>query len=177
MIAIVLLLFILLFTLVFAFIMASSIVGFIQTRVPYVRTRHSDILEIVRTVPISKSDLFFDLGCGDGKVLFAVEKESGARVRGYELTLWTHLLSRMKKLLSRSKAQLVLGNFFKSDLSEATVIYCYLFPSLMPMIGDKVKAECIPGTKIISRDFPISNLVLSKSWRTPTNHTLYFYQL
>lgn len=173
----VILIFLLLFVLVFAFVMLSSIIGFLLGKVPYVRTRQVDIQEMIKKVDIGRNDNFFDLGCGDGKVLFAVEKETGAMVRGYEITLWTHLYSRIKRVILHSSAQLIWGNFFKNDLSDATVIYCYLFPPLMPMIGEKVKGECKTGTKIISRDFPISNLNLVSSWKSPTNHTLFLYQV
>lgn len=172
-----LLIFLLIFTFVFTFIMGSSVVGFIQTRVPYVRTRAADILEIVKKTPITETDVFFDLGSGDGKVIFTVEKNSGAKVKGFELTLWTHLLSRINKMVRRSSAQLVMANFFKRDFSEATVIYCYLYPALMPVVSRKVLAECKPGTKVIARDFPASDLNQIDRWKSSTGHTIYVYQV
>jgi hypothetical protein len=177
MFALFLLLFLLAFTLVWFFYMASSLVGFIMTRVPYVRTRSGDISEIVRNVPVSKEDLFFDLGSGDGKVVFAVEEESGARVRGYELTAWSHLLSRVKRRFKHSNAELLLGNFFKHDFSEATIIYCYLYPPLMKRLSQKMLSECTMGTKIVSRDFPIPDLKEASRWKSVTGHTIYLYQI
>ena len=175
--ALLILLFLLAFTVIFTFVMATSLAGFVMTRVPYVRTRSRDVIEIISKTPISSSDVFFDLGSGDGRVVFLVENVTGARVKGFELTLWSHLWSRVKRFAKRSRAELVYGNFFKRDFSEATVIYCYLYPNIMRMIGDKVLAECKPGTKVISRDFPISNLPETISWRSTTGHSIYLYQI
>lgn len=172
-----LLLALLLFSVIFTFVMASSVLGFLMTRVPYVRTRTLDVKEIVKKTPITSTDTFLELGSGDGKVGLLVEKLSEAKVIGYELTLWTHCLSRLKAKITQSKAKFILGNFFKKDFSEASVIYCYLFPGLMAPIGAKASKECKPGTKIISRDFPISNLPLNTSWKSPTGHTIYLYKI
>jgi hypothetical protein len=175
--ALIVLLVLLVFSLIFTFIMLSSVIGFLMTRVPYVRTRTQDIKELIKKVPIETQDVFFELGSGDGKVSLLVEKVSGAKVKGFELTLWTHWLSKVKAKAIGSDAKFVLGNFFKQDFSEASVIYCYLFPGLMDPIGAKVMKECKPGTKIISRDFPIPYLPLEKSWESPTGHTIYFYKI
>lgn len=177
MLALAILIFLLIFSVVFAFVMFSSIIGFLMGRVPYVRTRKADILQLADKLSITKNDYFFDLGCGDGKVLFAIEKLSGAKTRGFEITLWTHLWSRIKRLALGSKTELVFGNFFKNNFSDATIIYCYLFPPLMPTVGEKVMNECKSGTRIVSRDFPIPNLKLVGSWKSPTKHILYLYQL
>lgn len=172
-----LLIFLLLFSIIFTFVMFTSLVGFAMTRVPYVRTSRGDIEEIVKELPITQKDIFFDLGCGDGKVVFEVERLSGAKGRGFELTLWTHLLSRFKKFVLGSRAEFVLGNFFKQDFSEATIIYCYLFPGLMRSVGEKVLSDCKQNTLVVSRDFPIENLEEIKKWKSKTGHTLYVYQV
>lgn len=167
----------LLFSLLVLFIISSSFIGFVMTRVPYVRTRAADIKEIVRRVPITAADSFFDLGSGDGKVMFLVEKISGAKVKGFELTIWTHIWSRIRRVAKKSRAEFVYGNFLQNNFSQATVIYCYLYPHLMRMIGEKVLADCKPGTKVVSRDFPIPNLTKIDEWKSPTGHDIYLYRV
>ena len=166
----------LIFSLILFFVTASSFVGFVMTRVPYVLTSRADILELVQKVPITKDDVFIDLGCGSGKVLFAVEKASGAKVKGFELALWAYLWGRIKTVFKKSGADIRLGNFFHQNLSEATVIYCYLYPPLMRGVGQKVIDDCRQGTKVVSRDFPIPNLQQIGSWKSVTGHDIYLYQ-
>src|SRR5207248_548166 len=113
---------------------------------------------------------------GSGKVLFAVEKVTGAKVRGFELALWAYLWAKIKKAVKGSRAELKYGNFFKQNFSDATVIYCYLYPPLMRMVGQKVIEDCRQGTKVVSRDFHIPNLQQVASWKSVTGHDIYVYQ-
>src|SRR5580704_16204160 len=101
----------LLFALVVLFMMISELVAFLRTRVPFVPTRAGDIKFIVEKLPITSKDIFYDLGSGNGKVVFMVEQLSGARVQGYELGWWTILFAKLKALLKGSKAKFINKNF------------------------------------------------------------------
>src|SRR5438128_1720353 len=83
------------------FVMTTSLISIVKTRVPYVRTRAADIREIAGRLNLTKQDVFFDLGSGDGKVVFMVEQISGAQGHGFELTIWPHWVARLEKFLRR----------------------------------------------------------------------------
>lgn len=159
------------------FMVFTELVNFLQTRVPFVPTSKKDIADMVHRVGITQQDLFLDLGSGNGKVVFAVEQLTGAKARGLQRGGWTQIYAKLRKRLTGSKAELVTGNFFNQPWSDATVIYCYLYPHLMNQVADKAKHDCKPGTKIVVRDFPIPNLQLHSSWQTPTYHDMYLYIL
>jgi len=175
--AIALMLFLLLFALVILFIISSAFLGFLLTRVPFVPTRASDIEFIAKKLPITAKDYFFDLGSGDGKVVFLVEKLSGARTKGFELTWWTHLWAKIKGKIMRFKAEFRNQNFFKADWSEATIIYGYLYPPLMRRVQDKFKAECKPGSVAIIRDFPFPDMPYAEKHYLPKKHEIYVYRI
>jgi len=177
MLAVVVLVFFLLLSLFLLFIVGSAFLGFVFTRVPFVPTPKGDVEQMVRHLGLSQDDVFYELGSGNGRVVFGVEALSGARAVGYESTLWTHLWASLRKRWRRAKARLVYGNFFKHNWSEATVIYCYLYPPLMSSVGAKVLAECRPGTRVVSRDFPITNLREVGILRTRPHHSLYIYEV
>ena len=164
-------------TLLILFFITSSFLGFVITRVPFVPTAASDVRSIVERVPLSPNDIIYDLGSGNGKVAFMMEQLTGAKTVGFEATLWAHWYARLKKLLIRSGAKFILGNFFKHDWSEATVIYCYLYPSLMTQVGEKILTECRQGTKVIVRDFPIANWQRTDYFRTYGRHEVFVYQV
>jgi hypothetical protein len=158
------------------FIITSSFLGFIITRVPFVPTYKGDIEFIVKKLGINSADVFYDLGSGDGKVVFLVEKLSGAKVKGFELTWWTHLLAQLKKSVRRSRAQLVNRNFFKQNWSDANYIYGYLYPPLMGRVEEKFLADCKPGSVAIIRDFPLPNLKPVEVYNLPKKHEIYIYK-
>lgn len=153
----------------------TEMVNFVQTRVPFVPTAKADIVDMAKRAGITEQDLFFDLGSGNGKVLFGVEQSTGARTKGFQRGGWMHWYAHLKKWFTSSKVQLVSGNFFDHPWAEATIIYTYLYPFLMVQVGEKALQDCRPGTKIVARDFPILELQPTQTWKTPSGHTMYLY--
>lgn len=162
-------------SLLIVYMMVTELLNFVQTNVPFVPTSKVDLLDMIERVGIAKDDYVFDIGSGNGKVLFAVEDTTGARAKGFQRAGWTQVYAQLRKKLTGSKVELQSGDFFKFSWSDATVIYGYLYPFLMERVGEKARKDCRPGTKIVVRDFPIPNLQLHESWETPAHHTIFVY--
>lgn len=156
-------------------VLTSAFFGFLITKVPFVPSPGRDVELLVDRLGLSAKDHIYDLGSGDGRVLFVLERLTGAKTTGYELMRWAHLTARLTARLKHSKAQFIRRNFFKENLSPATVVYCYLFPEFMAKVGDKVMAECRPGTIVVSRDFRIPNLNQTDYFRTSGVHEIFIY--
>lgn len=152
------LLFLTVFSIGLCFIIATAAWGFWQTRVPYVRSNSKDTAKVLDKIAWKDTDVFFDLGSGDGRVVFMVEQKGVTRLIGFELTVWTFLQARVKKYMRKSNARFYRKNFFNEPWSGATVIYCYLYPPLMHSVEEKFLRECASGTILISRDFPLPTL-------------------
>lgn len=125
-------------------------------------------------------DTVMDIGCGDGRLLFAAEKKQGVKAMGFEIAPLVYLLAIFQKIIRRSKAKIRFKNFLKANLRQANVIFCYLIPSVMPDLAFKIKRECKKGTKVISNTFHIPGLepmrVIPKDplKKTPT---IYVYRI
>jgi hypothetical protein len=177
MISVIVLLIIAVIVFLLLLVFLSGLIANAAGRVPFVPTSKEDIEDLVQRLHITSKDTFIDLGSGNGRVIFAVEQLTGAQVRGYEFPSWMHWYAKLKKILANSQAQLISGNFFKHSWSDATVVYCYLFPPVMSKIGEKVQTDLLPGARVVVRDFPIPNLSLKEQWQTPSDHTIYLYQV
>ena len=82
----------------------------------------SQELTALATLGVDKvRDVFYDLGSGNGKVVFLVEKLSGAKTKGFEQTLWTHWWAKLKGLIIQSRAEFVNRNFFKTDWAGGVI--------------------------------------------------------
>ena len=171
------LLFFLLFVLVLLFVISSELIAFLRTRVPFVPTHAGDVEFIVKKLGVTPKDVFYDLGSGNGKVVFLVEKLSGARVYGFELGWWTILFAKIKAKAIGSRATFKNKNFFKENWSGANIIYCYLYPPLMGTIEEKFKAEMKPGSIAIVRDFPFPHMQEAEKYFLPKAHEIYIYRL
>ena len=162
--------------LILLYMMVTELINFVQTNVPFVPTSKVDLLNMIKRVGITSNDYVYDIGSGNGKVLFAVEDAvPGVRTKGFQRGGWTQVYAKLRKRFTYSSVELETGDFFKFSWADATIIYGYLYPFLMERVGGKAKKECRVGTKIVIRDFPIPNLKLHESWTTPSNHTIYVY--
>ena len=159
------------------FLVFSELVAFVRTRVPFVPTSAADVKFISERLNLSANDTVYDLGSGNGKVVFLLEKLSGTRAKGFELGWWTYLYARLKAWVINSRVEFAHRNFFKEDWSGASVIYCYLYPPLMGRIEEKFMAECRPGSRAVVRDFPLPNLPYEQKYYLPHNHEIYIYKI
>ena len=161
---------------VVTFMITSEFIAFLRTRVPFVPTNQADVEFFVKILGLDQADVFYDLGSGNGKVIFLVKKLSGARGVGFELGWWTVLYAKFKALLLGSRAKFYNRNFFKANWQEADFIYAYLYPPLMRRIKDKFLAECRSGAIMIVRDFPLPDLKPDEVYFRPRNHEIYIYK-
>ena len=106
----------------------------------------------------------YDLGSGDGRLVYKAAKEYGCDATGYEYSpfvwLWSQFLARF---FWKSKAKNHLGNLWKKDISDADVIVCYLMPHMMKQMQARIFPQLKPGTLIVSHAFSIPDL---KTWKS-----------
>jgi 16S rRNA A1518/A1519 N6-dimethyltransferase RsmA/KsgA/DIM1 with predicted DNA glycosylase/AP lyase activity len=119
------------------------------------------VIEYLRhALGVSSRDVVLDLGCGDGRVLLRFAK-SGAIAICIEInkTLCnvTEVIFAIHGLKDRLK--IICNDFFKVRLSEImpkpTIVYAYLYPSILEALAEKLEAELDFCTIIASLDFPI----------------------
>jgi SAM-dependent methyltransferase len=126
------------------------------TRIPYVPSRTTELDLFLREHRPAAGKHFYDLGCGDGKVLLLAEKH-GLRATGFEISPLPWLLARLKKLLKKSAITVHFRNFLKADLSGANYVYCYLFPELTENAYRLTKKQCQPGSLFICDTFRVKS--------------------
>jgi len=107
--------------------------------------------------PVSPSDVVYDLGCGDGRLLFAALEKGAGRCVGIDIDpkmiAEARRSARQKGL--ESQITFIEDDFLNRDLSEATMIFCYLFPEALRALKPKFERELKPGTRIVSEVFTV----------------------
>lgn len=106
----------------------------------------------------------FELGSGWGNLLIPLALAHPQRhIVGYELSFLPWLISWVLiKLRGIKNIQLQRKNFLYADLSEASVIVCYLYPGAMIEIEKKLKAEKSKIRYLISNSFALPSYQPSK---------------
>lgn len=124
----------------------------------------------------SKNSKIYDLGCGDGKILFQIESKFGITGIGYELSPLPYLISQLKTLLFKYKTKIYFQNLFNANLNNADYIFIYLTPSIIQKVSNKILKECKLNTVIISNTFKVPNLKLIKTIAGTNNTKIYVYK-
>jgi trans-aconitate methyltransferase len=106
------------------------------------------------SVPMTAQELLIDIGCGDGRVLQEARRRYGVRALGMEVNPLIYLLARIRNLGMRG-VEVRWCNFWKVNLKDADVVFCYLFPDVMKHLAEKLESELRPGTRVISCNFPL----------------------
>jgi SAM-dependent methyltransferase len=106
---------------------------------------------------VTKDDVVYDLGSGDGRIVVLAAQKFGARGVGIEID---RALVEISRTVAREgevadRVTFVEGDLFTADISKATVVTLWLSTSVNLRLEAKLKRELRPGTRIVSRQFPI----------------------
>lgn len=154
------------------FMMLSIIWGLVVTGgVPFISTNKKDFQAILEAVDLKSNETIYDLGCGKAHLLIYANKKFGASGVGYELTLWPYLWAKLKIYLTKSKVEVFRQNFFKADLKNADVVFCYLFPEVMAKLESKFERELKPGSRVVSYAFKLPTKLADKTVITNNDNT------
>ena len=122
--------------------------------VPYVPTNFKTCKNMIKMAGIKKGDKVYDLGCGDGRLVFAAADE-GADAVGVEISILLVYMAKLAKYLLKKKGKIIKGTLWDMDLSDADVVFCYLLPKEMENIQRKFEKELKDECKVVSHAFPL----------------------
>jgi predicted O-methyltransferase YrrM len=123
--------------------------------VPYVATPPAVVAKMLELARVTKDDVVYDLGSGDGRIVIVAAQRFGARGVGVEidpeLVLEAHENAQRAGVADR--VQFLLQDLFETDLRAATVVTLYLMESVNLQLRPKLWRELRPGTRVVSHDF------------------------
>jgi SAM-dependent methyltransferase len=122
---------------------------------PFVPTPQEVVDRMLRMADVSKHDVLYDLGCGDGRIPITAAKVYGARGVGVDIDP-----QRIAESNANARAAGVtdlvtfkLQDAMQTDVSPATVVTLYLLAAsnlkLRPLLTTQLK----PGARIVAHNF------------------------
>jgi hypothetical protein len=121
-------------------------------------TRPDRIRKALQLVDLKQDELLYDLGAGDGRVLLLAAKEFGAKAVGIEVGPVQCALMWLRGTASGfgNKIKIIWGNFFKTELSDADVVFIYATSREVAKLAPYLEKKMKRGSRLvsISADFP-----------------------
>ncbi len=130
-----------------------------EADVEFVPTPHEVVTEMLKMAQVTQSDIVYDLGCGDGRIVIAAAKQCGARGVGVDIdpVLIKLCDKRAREAGVTDRVTFTLGDLFETDIRQATVVALYLTPELNLRLRSKLLADLKPGARIVSHDFDMGD--------------------
>ena len=125
----------------------------------YVPTPEAVVEAMLQVANVTKNDIVYDLGCGDGRIPVTAARKYGARGVGIDID--PQRIKEANENVTKNnvgdRVKIVQGDLFEQDLSQATVVTLYLLPSLNVKLMPKLMKELKPGTRIVSHAFDMGD--------------------
>jgi ubiquinone/menaquinone biosynthesis C-methylase UbiE len=123
--------------------------------VVYIPTPQPVVDAMLEAANITASDVVYDLGSGDGRIVITAAKKFGARGVGIEIdpALVKKATDNAAAAGVTERVRFVSQNFFDAKIGDATVVTLYLLQSLNERLRPKLVRELKPGTRVVSHVF------------------------
>jgi predicted RNA methylase len=142
---------------------------------------------MLRLAKVTKNDVVYDLGSGDGRIPITAAKTYGARAVGIDIDP-VRIKEATENLKTNSandqglakRVTFMNADLFTTNISEATVVTLYLLPSLNVKLIPKLNKELKPGTRIVSHAFEMNADGVERKPITTENingRTIYFWTI
>lgn len=125
----------------------------------YVPTPEEVVEAMLQVAKVTKNDVVYDLGTGDGRIPVTAAKKYGARGVGIDIDPQRikDANENVQKNGVADKVRIIQGDLFEANISEATVVTLYLLPTLNQKLMPKLMKDLKPGTRVVSHAFDMGD--------------------
>ncbi len=146
----------------------------------FVPTPQEVVDKMLELAKVTKDDVVYDLGCGDGRIPVTAAKKFGCKAMGFDVDpkRIEESLDNVKKNKVGDLVTIEKKDIFTLDLSKANVITLYLLPDLnVKLIPQLEKLK--DGSRIVSHSFDMAGVTPDKVVKVQTasngEHTIYLW--
>lgn len=140
--------------LLFFLILLTAAYGAISAA-PWLPTKNRDISRMIALAEIKAGDKVYDLGCGDGRLVFAAAKK-GAEAVGIEIFILPYLYAKIKSYF-QPRTKILFGDMFNLSVADADVVFIFLMSKSYQKLLIKLEKELKAGSRVVCSCWPIEN--------------------
>ncbi len=126
--------------------------------VPFVPTTDEAVAAMLKLADVKSTDIVYDLGCGDGRIVIAAAK-LGAHAVGIDINP-VRIVEAKENAKNAGVENLVRfeeNDLFEADIHQATVVTIFLLSSVNLKLRPKLLADLKPGTRVVSNTFDMGD--------------------
>lgn len=119
------------------------------------------------------SDVVYDLGCGDGRVVIQAVKQTGARGVCVDIDPQLVRLARENARLAGVEDRITFRteDLFATDIHDGTVVMLFLWPEINLKLLPKLQRELPNGARIVSNMHDMGTLAPERTLATAPSNT------
>ena len=150
---------------------------------PFDPTPQEVVERMLHLANVKSSDVLYDLGAGDGRVVIAAAKKYGIRAVGYEIDPGLAKLARenVRHAGVERLVEIREQDFLTADLSRASVVTLYLSYDGNLALRPQLLRQLKPGARVVSYTFDMGEWQpkISETYRDSGGdaHAIYFWQI
>ncbi|MBM3312728.1 MAG: methyltransferase domain-containing protein, partial [Candidatus Aminicenantes bacterium] len=124
---------------------------------PFVPTPMLVVEKMLEMAGLEATDVVFDLGCGDGRIVITAARKYGARGVGVDIVPERIRDSRAgaEEAGVAGLVEFRQGDAMAVDISPASVVTLYLLPESNLLLRPKLEAQLKPGARVVSHNYSI----------------------
>jgi predicted RNA methylase len=145
----------------------------------FVPTPQEVVDAMLKLAKVTKNDVVYDLGSGDGRIPITAAKTYGARGVGIDIdpVRIKEANENLKAAGVSDRVKFLNQDLFTSNISEATVVTLYLLPTLNLKLLPKLNKELKPGTRIVSHAFDFGDKAPPIEKMNVNGRTIYYWTI
>lgn len=122
---------------------------------PYVPTPQDVVNRMLELAGVTRNDVVYDLGCGDGRIVITAALRYGARGVGidYDPERIAEANANAERQGVQDLVTFIQQDAMQADVSDATVVALYLLTSSNAKLRPMLTRQLRPGSRIVSHAF------------------------
>ena len=147
--------------------------------VVYVPTPQEVVDQMLALAKVTKNDVLYDLGSGDGRIPITAAQKFGTRGFGIDINpeRIKEANANAQKAGVTDRVKFLNQDLFTTDVSQATVVTLYLLPQLNVKLRPQLFKQLKPGTRVVSHDFDMGEWKPDRVVQTQEGSTIYLWTI
>ena len=138
---------------------------------------------MLQMASVQPSDIVYDLGAGDGRIVIQAAEKFGAQGVGveYDPPVAQLAIDSVRKRRLGDKVKIIVGDATKVDVSPASVVMIYLLPETIVLLRPNLDSQLKNGVRVVTHNTPMAGWDPIRTEMmddgTGRTHTLYLYEI